>query len=610
MSNSNTIHFGQNDKAGAMIPAIRPTVFYDGKICCFLEVHEVVLAGNNEFGYAKLFYNSANPDEVVPVERIETLVAMGKPVRISRVYDGGFGQAEPRTIDIFSGLVDSVTTKISPVGETVEIVARDISASLERTIVHGQRVATDNGETMFLDGFELIFNADGASNACREAVEYNGSSYTVFSTDNDNSRQWTCAQAVRYLLCEYLPAVRLYVPGIDQLEAVFEGVAAGAVDVDGASLISAVSTLCRQAGVKFRFVSPANPVGPYSEVVFYRPGFGAKVELNCQKAPESLTITKTNVTELESKRSFWPVTHRYIGMGDFKLFEATFDLVKAWDGSFEGGSQASYSRLAGGFDQVRNVYRRWCLNEAGDYTDPPYDQGEAFDLSFVFETDHFAKHRRKFQKALTTDADSESLGYYLEVSYNSGTNWQEYTGDFDVLDDQCGIWLSDDELTTELYNAAIAETLWFRITATVASDERLTREVCNGPVNSTAEVIDHISTLSSGFKFRKVSPASIFWRSTDDGIGVPDETDDGDMLAERLRRTVRSTVNTIETVEAQMPFAAMSYCPGQNVITGPDARDITGAGFDNRSVFWIERVSIDFVKQCTTLKILRSRCYG
>jgi hypothetical protein len=55
---------------------------------------------------------------------------------------------------------------------------------------------------------------------------------------------------------------------------------------------------------------------------------------------------------------------------------------------------------------------------------------------------------------------------------------------------------------------------------------------------------------------------------------------------------------------------AMDYQVGDRVTSSPDSRDILGARADNRSLFWIDKITMDFQKQCTELKVLRKRVYG
>jgi len=63
----------------------------------------------------------------------------------------------------------------------------------------------------------------------------------------------------------------------------------------------------------------------------------------------------------------------------------------------------------------------------------------------------------------------------------------------------------------------------------------------------------------------------------------------------------------IETIDVQTPMVVTYYEVGDRVKPSPDSRDILGVRCDNRSIFWIERVAMDFEKQSTNLKVLRRR---
>jgi len=359
--------------------------------------------------------------------------------------------------------------------------------------------------------------------------------------------------------------------------------------------------------LKFNFVPRLAEVGPNQAVVFYKSSTSRVVELNCQQGSEQLSISKTNIAKLSSREDFRPITHKYIGQGDFKIYEATFELVKAWDFADEDTNYYKFSPSTNSdFYKIKDVYRKWCLNEAGDYSNAPYNQGDAFDFSKIFGSCNFACYRRRFWPALTTDKQGRSLGYFLQVSYD-GENWWQYLYAFNNLLDECGIWLSSDQLDVDTWVAALKGVLKFRITASVVSDERLSCVVADGPVNSVAPVVNHIITLPRQFKYRKVSDQSIFASGSDNSLGVPDEVDDSAALYEFVRKEAAASSETIETVQVQTPTLVFDYRVGDKVSTGPESRDLLSCNSDNRSVSQIVRVQMDFQKQCTNLKIVRRR---
>jgi len=155
--------------------------------------------------------------------------------------------------------------------------------------------------------------------------------------------------------------------------------------------------------------------------------------------------------------------------------------------------------------------------------------------------------------------------------------------------------------------AALKGVLRFRITASVISDERLSCVVADGPVDSVAQVVEHVITLPRQFKYRKVSGQSIFANASDETLSVPDEVDDSDALYQFVRQRAAVSSETIETIDVQTPNLVFDYRIGDRVTSSPESRDLLGCKSDNRSTSWIEWTQMDFEKQCTNLKIVRKR---
>ncbi len=577
----------------------------DERLCPFLEIIEIVRAPFPEFGYAKFKYNTSGCEglETVDGEHIEAILGMGKSIRICRLYDGGTGDAEAKSVAVFDGQVEEIDGSIDVGGEVIEITAKDFGAVLERITIYGRRVGIGTIESLFMDSIEAIFNKDGQGNASSQSVNHEGKSYRMFASEDGIGRSWTCAEAIIYLLSEYLPLGSLQIPELAQLEAVTNDYVISETDVEGFDLAKALGKCCEDAGVDYKIVSRSEIVGPRQSIVFYKPSLGREVELNRQFDGDTLSISRTNVWRLKSKKNLWPVTHRFIGLGDFKIFEATFDLVKAWDPGLEGGQQSDYSPSTNSaFESVRDVYRKWCLNEAGNYSIAPYNQGDAFDFSFIFETSRYLPKKRRFIETISTDSAGQSHGCYLEVSYDNGSTWQQYIDSFDILADECGIWLSVDEFDGTFWAAVTGDTLRFRITAAVQSDRRLKRQVANGPVDSACEVVDHVATNSSEFKFSKISGKSIFYAQDS-----KDNIDDGDALMGQMRWLAENGRDVIETSDIEMPMPMLDYHVGDRVVSGSEGRDIAGIVADSRSSFQIERVKINFSDQLTELKVSRRR---
>jgi len=606
----NRIDFFQSAQTQLALPAASVSIVIDGMLCPELEPLEIVRGDWPEFSKARLVYNPAGYADsgLTAAEEIETLFAMGKTVFIRQYFNGIPPGAAVFSFPLFHGQIENIETQLTATGKKVEVVAKDFSANLKRVSVYGRRLAEEDNSSVFLAGLDTSFNPNGRANANPQPITVNSKSYTIFCGEPSQGRHWNYAEVIDYLLCEYLTAGQLQTPDIGQLRVLTENQAVRDLDVTGLNLIEALHRCCERIGLRFKFVPLPVPTGLSQAIEFFKAGTGRAVELNCQQAGEQLSLSKTNIATLHSRKNFWPITHKYIGQGDFKVAEATFDLIKAWDGSLEDINYDKFSSSTNSdFYQVKDVYRKWCLNEAGDYSGAPYNHGDAFDFSRIFDSGNYARRRRRFRPTLTRDKQGKSLGYFLQVSFDNGLHWWQYLHAFNILLDECGLWLSSDQLDVDTWVAALKGVLKFRITASVISDERLTCIVSDGPVNSTVPVVEHIITLPRQFKYRKVSNKSIFANSSDDAIGAADEVDDMDALYEFVRHRAAVSAGTVETVDIQTPFLAFDYRVGDIVSTSPESRDWLACRSDNRSKSRIVRVQMDFVKQCTNLKIVRQR---
>ncbi|MHC4061315.1 MAG: hypothetical protein ACYSR6_06855 [Planctomycetota bacterium] len=609
---SNRIDFFQSAETRPSLPAPTFSTLIDGALCPYVELKEVVRTGWPEFSWARLVYNPAayTGPELTGAEEIEGEFGIGKTVCIEQIYNGCAPGGGAFALPIFAGRVEGIETQLGPDSETVELIVKDLSAALKRISVYGQRVGNSDGSTMFLMGLGTTFNAEGKGNAGIEPIENNGSSYTAFCAEPSKAKPWSYAEAIHYLLCEYLPQGQLHVPSIERLRALTKNQTVCELGVTGLTLADALHRCCGQIGLEFKFVPRPVPIGPTQAVIFYRPGRGRAVELNHQWSGERLSISKTDIARLNSTKTFWPITHKYIGQGDFKAYEATFDLVKAWDPVGEDTDYDTFSPSTNtDFHKVKDVYRKWCLNEAGDYSGTPYNQGDAFDFAKIFEGGNYIPRRRRFWPALTTDKQGKSLGYFLEVSLDNGQYWWQYLHAFNNLLEECGVWLSSDRLDINTWVAALKGVLKFRITASVVSDDRLSCVVADGPVGSTVPVVEHIFRLPYQFRYRNVSGQSIFANTSDDAIGKADELDGTEALYEFVRNKAESASEVIETIDVQTPHLAFDYQVGDRVTCSPESQDLLSCRRDNRSISWIKRVQMDFEKQCTNLKIVRQRKY-
>lgn len=601
---SNRVDFFQSDCDELALAAVGFSVFVDGILCIGFELSEVVRDDWDNFGWAKLIYKSGI-DREADISMAESKYSPGREVVIRQSYNGNFADSGMCSFVIFAGQIEESSRILGDGGEVLEIKARDFSAKMERMNIYGKRIKLGEDD-IFLNSLETIFNSNGLGNAAKDMVRLNGRDIRLFSGGYDEAKKWSSAEIIIYLLNEYVCSGDLIVPEVEVLEELTSGQVLRDFNVSGMSLLAALKRCCEYTGLKFKFVTVLIGSEVKQAIVFYDGIVGRSVELNLQKAGERIGISKTNICKYKGNSSQGHVTNHYIGQGAFKVFEATLDLVKGWDSGLEDIDSEKFCRSNGQFYTVCDVWRKWCLNESGRYSPSPYNRGEAFDFSAIFETSNYQRRGRRFLPALTSYSDGQSLGYFLEVSFNNGLSWQQYGEDFDVLNDQCGIWLSSGCLSEGLLAAAMTDSLKFRITASVVSDERLICKIADGAVCSTAEVVDNIVRLDNQFKFRKVSRFSRFWGDSDSGM-VSDEVDDTGWLYEFLRKRMRQISSVIEIIDVEMCYLNYGFEVGDIVVSRPKSRDVFHCRSDRSSISSVRRVCMDFKKQCTRLTIVRRK---
>lgn len=570
---SNSVEFFQPQNSHLAVGAICPSVYLDGQLCDFLDVQSITLAAQPQFNQAVLSFLPRS---------IQDDVECGQKIEIKTVYDSGIGAACPDELTIFSGFITQID-----IAESTTIIAKDYSDKLKYRTVYGQHIFSSDGQTVFIEAADTVFNPSGQPNMAE--------GQTLFAAELNNAQPFTCADAIYYLLQNYIAPGELKYPTLEQLQTLTQNCAIRDADVTGLNLLEALAKCCRQAGLQFKFSVDSQAV------VFYRYGKGRTVELNCQSQGQKLDISKTNIAQVVRKK-MPAVTNRYIVQGDYKVFEATFNLVKGWNPQIETTNYDLYSPNSNeNFNDVRDVYRKWVLNETGDYTASPYNQGSAFDFSQIFQTDKYIRKARRFYPAISCSDDGGSVGYYLEMSYTNGSKWWPYMSSFKVLLDQCGIWLSVEQLDSDMWFAILKGVLKVRITASVVSDQRISYTAADGPVGSMMPVADKIITLPKRFKYQKVAPQSAFFGSK------ANEIDDTAHIVAYANSLCEINKTGSETLQIKTMTAVPYFSPGDRIVSSPDSRDLLGVMYDTQNICCVEKVYVDFVGQQTTLTAVKKQ---
>ena len=164
----------------------------------------------------------------------------------------------------------------------------------------------------------------------------------------------------------------------------------------------------------------------------------------------------------------------WIAEADGAIIESTFELVHGWDSALEGQSDATYSRDGNSnFVPYANVYRLWVLNEDGQFTGPPYNQGPAFDLATFFTTEPLRPQLLTWKDNLTLDDTGARLPPIVEISTDAGQTWTSYPGIVNLAFNRAAVYLDDATLPAGYLAAAKAGQAKLRITASLQHPARM-----------------------------------------------------------------------------------------------------------------------------------------
>lgn len=185
-------------------------------------------------------------------------------------------------------------------------------------------------------------------------------------------------------------------------------------------------------------------------------------------------------------------------IGDYPTLEATFELLPGWDAAHDAkGTATDMDKLAlehpdwKTTPELANVWRRWVLNEAGDYR-----RHRVFNFTPYFGATNFTPRRRPFSPCIAFDP-AENLplggrhGMILEWYDNASATWKPVEdfgphGSWAPLDREAGIIFTGEfppeQLIEQSVSAAATGTgaptqnmalAKLRITASVRADARV-----------------------------------------------------------------------------------------------------------------------------------------
>lgn len=352
---------------------------------------------------------------------------------------------------------------------------------------------------------------------------------------------WTLSQAVHYL-CWMLNPTQFVVrnPVLADLTRIFTD----SVDLlrnvkidDGDFLPDAIDSLINPLGYHWRFRKERGR----RSFAFYRRGTGGRlVWLNHQRFGEIFDPVKTNVEAQGVAFDAGRLANQIIGRGSKLQMEITAELCRGWDPKFDEYSRDDLKKTTFTADVLRDdpgiefAWRRWVLNEGGDYIGTRPEITEEFSpgvkarLKNAGFLQWMIPKRREFKPTLTRKADGEPIGPTkgLEVEWSAdGETWNPAgKWQLDILEKECGIVINTNEIPEELFDAGTDAKV--RITATIETDFRITAMAARDGGSPLVDPVTAILDLDSQFHWREVTTLSKY----KSGSNPSNATDDRDAL--------------------------------------------------------------------------------
>ena len=428
---------------------------------------------------------------------------------------------------VFDGFVTKHRLGIGPDAEQLGIGAEDVLAARLGVPVVG-RWEVSEGSPVHVPIGKCVFNANPDGLASSDGHPLGNAVVRVFDSSGDG-QPWSVADILRYLLAAHVGG-EVEVAGLEELDAGANGIFPARVSLTGLSAAQALARVCGLAALAVRG-SALRDGGGAPALVFYRPGrTGPRRTVRLQPAGQVLDSRRTDLWagRVEIRRR--PARRGILALGSHKVYESTFELQPCWNPYLATYHHRDFVRSeSADWPAMADVFRKWVLNEGGQYSDEPHEL-QPFDLATVSADDFLLRRPRGLLPCLSRDAAGRSLGIVVEVSCDDGVTWRRHGGPVVADDDECTVFLSEDSLGADYFQAALAGEAKVRVTAAVASDRRLSVETPGDP-GGGVELVE-----AADARWARVHTGSIFHQSED--LPAPDERDDTSKL-ERLAETLR-----------------------------------------------------------------------
>lgn len=241
-------------------------------------------------------------------------------------------------------------------------------------------------------------------------------------------------------------------------------------------------------------------------------------------------------------------------------YEVTVELARGWPTAQDNLDEVQLNKTDENFAATKDVWRRWVLNEAGDYIGVRSEIDGIFTDAFRAALqdeygdtiwDEFVPRRRKFEPTLTLKSDGTPIGEHgsgIEIEVRNANydaenpeqapEWLPIGGwGVQVLEHECGIYFDGDMpplAKWEELTGATREDMRLRVTATIVADKRLEARAVKQEDSPNPEVVPLLIDAPTKFRHQERSPLSKYHGTDRPSLEAIDTAAIGD-FSERVR---------------------------------------------------------------------------
>ena len=361
----------------------------------------------------------------------------------------------------FAGKIISIERKISNKEIHAElIVQHEVKSSLSNTILG----ITEKFKSGYFHNESEITKFDiDQYRQSKNKVTINSKSTHVFSQEKD-CKPWKIANAIHYILTTELDADSIR-PSLDDLDNIFGNKVLIDCNITGLSAEDALIKIARKGDAELWNSNNE------SSICFIKKGSPiTNININLQAKGEILDTTKSNVNSLSIITKPKQQQKGLLVTGNHIRIEATWELKPGWVGNPVSTHPQGFQRRNNHTNPKNNLYyRKWVLNEAGQYSGI-----DTYDFTTLDN-----RFKRKIKRCFLPPVirSKNTTPFPGIVEYKIGDeNWKIYEGSVLACTTECSIHLADERLPLNYIEQAIAKNVKLRVTASVLSDVRISEK--------------------------------------------------------------------------------------------------------------------------------------